>query len=402
MKRFWSRGCAVAACGALGVALVSCGNDEETAAPAPVTETNAPAAQNLPSPDAAQQTPEAEPELSPAEQTRQQIFDLLVYNVTPRLATPNSPLAPQVKETLRLLNELYDQEKDTTAGTPERTRLAFTIAEMRSSFGAWDSALMEYSRALEDLNSMSDEQRATPGAASTLSSIYLGKAFCYLKKGNFSAALEQYDLRLQNDENRAASLFEPREQRQMTELEAIVLGDLISSMRTRAECLSQSEPEEARTAFAGYIDRVDDLMWCPLLATHMQYIRLVSAAANLESRCNNADKAIEYCNKIIAHCSAVHDGTQDAQVRQLMLTQVKGCRDMIDKLNAGEQVQTAPVEEEAAPTEPLQSDLPELPSAEPAAAVEPAPVPEVAPAAEPVKAEKASRNRSGNRKNRRG
>lgn len=400
MKNFKKNGYSIAACSAMVLALASCGEDTGSQGAAMDVNKGAMSLQQSLQ-GGTQSTEEA---VSPAKQTRDEIFNLFVYNLAPKLASPDSAVAPHIKETLRLLNELYEHEKATNAGTADRVNMAFTIAEMRRSFGAWNAAIGEYDRTLEDFNALADDVKSQAGSASMLSSIYYGKAYCYLQKGDSTNALAQYDLRLQNDEARAASLFGERAEKKMTDLEAVILHDLISSMRTRAECLAQTDPEEARTAFAEYIDRVDDLMYCHQAATHMQYIRLISSAANLEARCNNNDKAIEYCGKVAIHCQNVHNGTNNASIRQMMLQQIKVCQEMVNKLRAGESIEETAPAPEAAPTEPLQQDLPELPSTEPAAPAADTPVAAVTEPA-PVAAEqttakstKSTRSKTRNRR----
>lgn len=394
----------MATCGAVMLALCACGDNEEKAES--TGEPAAKAAEEAVAQPQAEAAATAEPEASATEKNHDQIYELLVYGITPQLASPNSPIAGQVKEVLRLLNEQYELEKGELAGTTELTRLAILIADMRRSFGAWDAAISDYERALNDYNAMPEADRADDQHARWLSNIYYGQAFCYMQKKDNKKAQELYDLRLSNDEKRAQSLPEFTPGAQVSTQVIPIVHDLISSYRTKAECMAQHDPEEARTFYQTAIANAEQKLGLPDFSVHRQYMLLVSSAANHESRCNDRKKAMEYCMKVMKHCEKLHNGTRDTRVRQYMIAQIKQCQEMYKALEAGE----APVEEPAPAditTDPINSELPPLPNEEPAAAPETAPVetttvsetPEVK--AEPQPAPTPKKTTKRNRRNRR-
>ncbi|MBQ4595149.1 MAG: hypothetical protein IJA81_10995 [Akkermansia sp.] len=363
-------------CGAVMAALCACGDKEET--------TQAPAAQpKAKEATTAEVKPEEQAPESTAEETdaaqelHDQIYDLMVYGIAPQLASPNSPLAPQIKEVLRMLNEQYELEKAELAGTTELARLAILAADMRRTFGAWDSAIKDYERALGDYNAMSDEDKADDTHRRWLSNIYYGMAFSYMQKNNAAKALEYYEMRLANDEKRAETLPEFKPGAQVSMQVVPIVHDLISSLRTKAECRAMTDPEEARTDYRTAIERAEQLLGLPDFSVHRQYMLLLSSAANHESRCNDNKKAMEYCMKVMKHCEKLHNGTNDARVRQFMIAQIKQCQEMYKQLEAGiaPAADTTPQE---ITTEPLNADLPPLPNDTAAPAAAPAEAPAAA------------------------
>lgn len=385
-----------AASAALVLALCACsGEDEqkEQSATPEKTEETAPA---LPP---TEQQEEPKEDVSASEKIQEQIYELMVYGVAPQLATPNSPVGNHIREVLRLLNEQYELDKEELHGTSELARTAILIADMRRSFGAWDAALNDYNRALTNFNNMPDEERTDDAHMRWLSSIYYGKAYCYMQKRDMKAAQEQYDLRLANDEKRAECLpeFTPGAQ---VGVEVIpIVADLTSSMRTKAECMGMHDPEEARTYYQTAITKAESMLGLPDLSVHHEYLRLVSSAANHESRCNNSQKAMEYCAKVMHHCQQLHQNTQNQTIRQYAAAQFARCQEMYKKLEAGKAPATEePMTEQPVVTEPTQP-LPELtppPATQTETKAEPAPAAEPPPAAAPLEQKpkkKSSRRR---------
>ncbi|MBR5212919.1 MAG: hypothetical protein IKV92_01500 [Akkermansia sp.] len=315
------------------------------------------------------ETETSSPARSEADENRDLIYDMMVYGIVPQLANPNSPLAGQIKEILRLLNEQYELEKTELAGTSDLARLAILIADMRRSFGAWDSALKDYDRALADFNAMADIDKADDIHTRWLSNIYYGKAYCYMQKQDLTKAMEQYDLRLANDEKRASTLPEFKPGAQVSTQVVPIVHDLISSLRTKAECQAMSDPEEAKTSFSTAIERAEGLLGLPDFSTHRQYLMLLISAANHSSRCNDTQKAKDYCMKMMKHCEKLHNGTNDVNVRQFMLAQIKQGQEMYKQLEAGQTPPEEPTPAEIT-TEPINAELPPLPTDAPAEAPE--------------------------------
>lgn len=339
-------------------ALCAC-EENEIATQAPAPEKASTETQVAPTEEKAEEA--AEPARSAAEENRDLIYDLMVYGVAPQLANPNSPLASQIKEVLRLLNEQYELEKTELAGTADLARLAILIADMRRSFGAWNAAISDYDRALADFNAIPEAERADDVHARWLSNIYYGKAFCYMQKQEPDKAMEQYDLRLANNEKRAASLPEFTPGAQVSMNVVPIVHDLISALRTRAECQGMSDPEEAKTSYSVAIERAEGLLGLPDFSTHRQYLMLLISAANHASRCSDNQKAKEYCMKMMKHCEKLHNGTNDQRVRQFMLAQIQQGQEMYKQLEGGQTPESTPEQPEIT-TEPINADLPPLPS----------------------------------------
>lgn len=382
---------------AVVAALCACGEGEASAqAPAPekaATETQA-------TPTEAKAEESSAPNRSAADENRDLIYDLMVYGIAPQLATPSSPLAGQIKEVLRLLNEQYELEKTELAGTTELARLAILIADMRRSFGAWNAALADYDRALADFNAIPEADRADDAHARWLSNIYYGKAFCYMQKQEMNKAMEQYDLRLANNEKRAEGLPEFKPGAQVSTTVVPIVHDLISALRTRAECQGISDPEEAKTSYQTAIEKAEGLLGLPDFSTHRQYLMLLISAANHSSRYNDNEKAKEYCMKMMKHCEKLHNGTNDERVRQYMLSQIQQGQEMYKQLVAG-QTPATETEQPEITSEPINTELPPLPADAPAAEAETTTVaetPEVTAEPQPEPAKQTTKKKNNRRK----
>lgn len=400
-------------CGLLALTLSSCNEEtasapQETTGTATTTETHphpsaGPAVAEQPSPEpekAEQANPEADAQEESAEEeeaidTREQIYDILVYQVAPAVAAPNSPVSSQIREVLRLLNEQYEQEKEALAGTPERTRLAVVIANMRCSFGAWDAALADYDRALADFNAMTEEDKADNVHISWLSIIYKGKAACFLNKKEPQKAIEQLSLRRELNE-KVLSTYPELKPGINVSMEIVPFAtDLIATLRDHAACVALTNRNEAQTFYEEAITRATPLTMLPSLPVHNQYILLLADAANNATQNNDSQKAMQHLYTLAKHCADVHNKSRDEGVRKIMLTYAQTAMEAYKKLEEGQKPHEIT-------TEPLNPDLPPLPndSAIPAAVDNAAPETATVSQIPEVKAEPAPK-KSTSKKNKR-
>ena len=421
-------------CGLLALTLSSCNEEtasapQETTGAATTTETHpqpsaeqAVAEQPSPEPEKAEQAnPEADAQEESAEEeeaidTREQIYDILVYQVAPAVAAPNSPVSSQIREVLRLLNKQYEQEKEALAGTPERTRLAVVIANMRCSFGAWDAALADYDRALADFNAMTEEDKADNVHISWLSIIYKGKAACFLNKKEPQKAIEQLILRRELNE-KVLSTYPELKPGINVSMEIVPFAtDLIATLRDHATCVALTNRNEAQTFYEEAITRATQLTMLPSLQVHdqytglpvhdeytslpvhNQYILLLADAANNATQNNDSQKAMQHLYTLAKHCADIHNQSRDEGVRKIMLTYAQTAMEAYKKHKEGQKPHEIT-------TEPLNPDLPPLPndSAIPAAVDNAAPETATVSQTSEVKAEptpKKSTSKKNKRKHR--
>lgn len=364
-----------AVCSLLMASLSACGDKEATAEPRPEANaaTAATPAAAVSAPDTAQPTTPAPKQAEPADSekdasdeeiseeeiseeevdTRKQIYDIMVYQVAPAVSAQNSPVSPQIREVLRLLNEQYEQDKEKLAGSTELTRLALLIAGMRSSFGAWDAALTDFDRALADFQAMPQETQDSPLCAGWLSAIYKGKAACYLNKQDQAKALEQLQLRLENDEKRAAAIPELTPGAQINTNVISIARDLLAAMRDKASCVAVTNREEARDLYQQAIEKAQKLILLPDLTIHIHYIQILATAADNEIKCNNPEKAKEHYVTLMQHCANVHNSSPDANVKKVMLAYAQAAEKAYKQIEEGQQPHEIT-------KEPINPDLPPL------------------------------------------
>lgn len=355
-------------CGLLMASLGSCMDQEAPAEPTPETNTTTtenPPAEVAQPPAPAPAPQQAQPAVSEEESTeeelndedevdtREQIYDILVYQVAPAVSAPNSPVSAQIREVLRLLNEQYEQDKEELAGSTELTRLAILIAAMRSSFGAWDAALADFDRALADFQAMPQETQDSPLCASWLSAIYKGKAACYLNKQDQAKALEQLQLRLENDEKRAASIPEYTPGAPDNAGVILIARDLLASMYDKATCVAAANREEAKALYQQAIEKAQRLILLPDLTIHIHYIQILATAADNEIKCNNPEKAKAHYMTLMQHCVNMHNNSPDANVKKVMLAYAQAAEKAYKQIEEGQQPHEIT-------TEPINSDLPPL------------------------------------------
>lgn len=329
----------------------------EQISPTPAAEPT-PEAKDAPAEEQTEAEQTTETTATPAESaTRNEINRLLVYGIAQHLASPNSPINTQVKELLRLLEQQYNEEKEQMTGTFERARMAFIIAEMRRKYTAWNAALKDYDRAYEDYMAMPEELQKDPGAMSTLSAIYLGKAQCCLALKDTAKALENYNNRLKNDYIRGGHMQEKKTR--INQFEAQAAADLISSMRTKAECLSLIDQEQATTEFANAVTEAEKLLWCPLMSIQNEYEQLLLTAAQQRLNNNDKAKASEYLTKMMQRAEELRDGAQNDSTREYFARKAKNLQEVIAQLQTGkekpviEDVAPAPVEQPVVTPEPI-------------------------------------------------
>ena len=297
-----------------------------------------------------------EPEKPAKSTARDEMNTLLIYGIAQHLASPNSPISAHVKELLRLMEQQYNDEKDSMSGTFERARMAFIIAEMRRSYTAWNAALNDYERAYNDYQAMSEELKQAPEIMATLSGIYKGKALCCIALNNKEGALENFSQCLKNDFVRGGHMTERKTR--VTQWEIQAAADLISSMRSKAECLALMDQAQATTEFANAVAEADKLLWCPVMLIQNEYEKLLITAAQHQLQLKEKNKAIEYLTKLMQRHESLRDGAQNDSIREHFARKAKNLQDVIAQLQAGEEkpaieeVVAAPAEQPVVAQEP--------------------------------------------------
>jgi tetratricopeptide (TPR) repeat protein len=227
---------------------------------------------------------------------------------------------------------------------------------MRRSYTAWNAALNDYERAYNDYQAMSEELKQAPEIMGTLSAIYQGKALCFLALNNPKDALENFSQRLKNDFLRGGHMTEKKSR--ITQLEIQAATDLISAMRTKAECLSLIDQAQATTEFANAVAEADKLLWCPVMSIQNEYERLLIAAAQQQLQLKEKDAAIAYLTKLMQRHESLRDGAQNDSTREHFARKAKNLQEVIAQLKAGdekpaiEEVVETPVEQPVVAQEP--------------------------------------------------
>lgn len=294
-----------------GVALLglsSCGEDEKkeevAAKPVEAVEPAAPVATEPAAPD-----------------VKEKLFEALIYDLGKAAAenAANPDLTEPVRNMLALLEEYYEQNSEALAGTAEKARLALRMADITRNLTAWERACNSYDRAQADYDAMPEAERNTDEKKRWQSAIYNGKAFCLLRRGNTEEALSLYARALELDNALYAEVapadgveLQPGE---VEERLARAAENVFFSYRCLGECQEVAEdPEEARMTYKGGIEIAQRLKHLTPPMTY-QYVRLLIAIGNLESRCGNNRPALSYWAQAAAICQQLTKAATDAAIR---------------------------------------------------------------------------------------
>lgn len=344
-------------------ALSSC--NQEDAEPAPSPAENATEAATAAQQEAPAATNTENKENAPKEEANiyRQIAQYVALNIAPALANPNSQITPQVKELLSLMSSMYDKETESGATPAELASLAFVIAEMRKSYGAWPAALEEYEKVLKHVAEMGAEEQQQIGTQALLSSVRLSQTACYIQTGNREKAKESLDNRLQLAEELAQQLPELKEgeSKQISNEEfatyARIAQILLSSLRLEAEFMSTTDPEDAADYYEQTIVRAKKLLWCKHALVVQEYMDLLISAVNHEIRCNRHQQATTHLDELITiYENSAKQAEGKANIQAAINKKIEEFKTIRSQIQSGntESIGEIPTDETAVPTEPEQ------------------------------------------------
>lgn len=258
---------------------------------------------------------------APAQPATEALLETLIYDLGARASenAAHPELTEAVRNMLAHLEEYYTQQAESLAGKPEKVRLALRLADTAKDLTAWERACGSYDRALADFDALPEADREQTDNKRLLSSICNGKAFCLLRRGMVNEALEMYTKALEID-SALYALVAPAEGAALPEGDvepglARAAEEVFFSYRCLGECQEVAEdPEEARETFKAGIAlavRLDRLS--PGMS--LQYIRLLGALGNLESRCGNEREALAQWLQAATMCERLHNSTTNLIIR---------------------------------------------------------------------------------------
>lgn len=227
---------------------------------------------------------------------RNELLDYMIFTVGEKvnhLAT-QPEWTEEVRGMRSRLEDYYNKLEEKGADLPLRVRLSIFLADSARNLRAYAKASEGYQTALKNWENLPADIRTSITGRRLRSAIANGTASCLLMQNKAAAAQPYYETALKIDEEifneLAPDQGQPLPLNPGPELERAA-EDVLSSYRCLAECLQYADdPEEARETFQrGHT-----------LATRMkhlkggmsiQYIRLLSALGNLESRCGQLRQA---------------------------------------------------------------------------------------------------------------
>lgn len=398
MKSRWSVGGAVLG---LASALALCSCDDKEAAPA------APAAEEKAA--VAEQEAPKEPELSAFDETRDALFDHVVFQLTQKVSNPElyPEVNAEVRDALALLNDYYAALEKEPEMAEERVRTALLIAGMTCDLGAYAKAYTAYENALKQLELLPEDVRGGRDAKRSLSTIESGLGACLLYQGKNAEALEHFRKSLETDLSVFKELHpddkKPLEENNVDPEVALAASAVMDSYRCLGDCQNvMNDVEEARETYKKGLEMVPALrVVTPKMA--LSYIKLLIASADLENALGNMKGAYvswfqagDLSKKIALgnHPLAIR-----AEAKRLNESLIRPLLQVEAKLKE-EQRKAAEAEAAAKPADAPVTETPIQPV--PEAAPEAAPAPVVAPEAEAPKPapQKPRNNRRRNKRNR--
>lgn len=307
---------------------------------------------------AAEQAAPADSSAAVAE-AREALLKTLIYDLG-RCASDiavHPELNAAVRNMLEALENYYNQNKESLNGTTERVQLALRMADTTRNLTAWNRAIAFYTEAKEAYDALPEGKKNEAENKRLLSSICNGQAFCHMRAGDMQAALSLYNDGLSIDEELYAAVI-PSDGPAIPEKGEIPAGvpaaaaAVFSSYRCLGECQMLAEdPEEARVTLKRGIEMAEELRrMTPEM--HMQYIRLLVAIGNLESRCGNDREVLKYWNHAAEMCRALYGATTDPALRfrveQAFNNLVPNVKALAEKLQIGQET-TGDSQSEPAP-----------------------------------------------------
>ncbi len=396
MKSRWSVGGAVLG---LASALVLCSCEDKEAAPAAPAEEPAVAAE--------QKAPQ-EPELSAFDETRDALFDHVVFQLAQKVSNPElyPEVNAEVRDTLALLNDYYAALEKEAEMAEERVRTALLIAGMTCDLGAYAKAYTAYENALKQLELLPEDVRGGRDAKRSLSTIESGLGACLLYQGKSAEALEHFRKSLDTDLAVFKELHpdekKPLEENNVDPEVALAASAVMDSYRCLGDCQNvMNDTEEARETYKKGLEMVPALrVVTPKMA--IAYIKLLIASADLENSLGNMKGAYVswYQAGDLSKKLALgnHPLAIRAEAKRLNESLIRPLLQVEAKLKE-EQRKAAEAEAASKPADAPVTETPIQPVPEAAPEVAPAPV--VAPEAEAPKPEQKPRNnRRRNKRNR--
>lgn len=383
----------------LASALVLCSCEDKEAAPAAPAEDPAVAAE--------QKAPQ-EPELSAFDETRDALFDHVVFQLAQKVSNPElyPEVNAEVRDTLALLNDYYAALEKEAEMAEERVRTALLIAGMTCDLGAYAKAYTAYENALKQLELLPEDVRGGRDAKRSLSTIESGLGACLLYQGKSAEALEHFRKSLDTDLAVFKELHpdekKPLEENNVDPEVALAASAVMDSYRCLGDCQNvMNDTEEARETYKKGLEMVPALrVVTPKMA--IAYIKLLIASADLENSLGNMKGAYVswYQAGDLSKKLALgnHPLAIRAEAKRLNESLIRPLLQVEAKLKE-EQRKAAEAEAASKPADAPVTETPIQPVPEAAPEVAPAPV--VAPEAEAPKPEQKPRNnRRRNKRNR--
>lgn len=383
----------------LASALVLCSCEDKEAAPAAPAEEPAVAAE--------QKAPQ-EPELSAFDETRDALFDHVVFQLAQKVSNPElyPEVNAEVRDTLALLNDYYAALEKEAEMAEERVRTALLIAGMTCDLGAYAKAYTAYENALKQLELLPEDVRGGRDAKRSLSTIESGLGACLLYQGKSAEALEHFRKSLDTDLAVFKELHpdekKPLEENNVDPEVALAASAVMDSYRCLGDCQNvMNDTEEARETYKKGLEMVPALrVVTPKMA--IAYIKLLIAFADLENSLGNMKGAYVswYQAGDLSKKLALgnHPLAIRAEAKRLNESLIRPLLQVEAKLKE-EQRKAAEAEAASKPADAPVTETPIQPVPEAAPEVAPAPV--VAPEVEAPKPEQKPRNnRRRNKRNR--
>ena len=227
-----------------------------------------------------------------------EMLDYMIYSVGALVSQQASnPLwREEVRDMRNRLENYYNGMEARGASLAERVKLGLFLANATRDLTAYDQALEIYNTTLANWEALPEEVRNSVEGRRSRSAIANGMGSCYLARRKTADAMPFYEKALEID----MALFNelaPANDAPLPSGDALPADlarsaeDVLSSIRCLGECQFLAEdPEEARDTYKRGQElamRMKNLS----PAISIQYIRLLSAMGNLESRCGQPRQA---------------------------------------------------------------------------------------------------------------
>lgn len=333
--------------------LSSCGDDKEEPTTTSSSETAAAKATDAP---VAKKAPEVV-EISPEQKitaAKQALFEILLYDTADTIAELARHPELQVPSQLLLekLQSYYDVIAEQESQKIESARVALTIAKTCSSLRAIKRAETNYQLALDSLLSLTDDEKNSD-IKRLMSIAYNGLAFSKFSQQDVASALELYKKQLIINEELFA-LVAPAEGaappvNDWSDEIALASSNLLGAYRCFGDALSANdELEDARDTYRKGIKHASMLNKLSQNMT-MQYIKLLTAMGNLESRCGKEKEALQAWATAAQLAQKINERSQDASIKFESKRNYDALLPLLKSISAKLKAQEAALKADAAP-----------------------------------------------------